>query len=442
MISKIELIKAIFCLLFSLLFIYKTNLKADDQFLTIKKNISLGVDILLKSDLNRFDGKRIFILTNYAGRTSEGMLTVDALKNDRRINITGILTPEHGFYTAVPAGNSVTDDMYNNIPVYSLYGTNRSPSKDILQKCDIIIVDIQDIGIRSYTYLSTLYNVMKAAAIYGKQIIVLDRPNPLGGLIIDGGTVESELQSFVGIIPISYIHGCTIGELALMINEEGWLINNVDTNIYHKRESNEINNNNTKCNLEIIKMVGWQRWMAWEDTDLMWYPTSPHIPTPDAIRGAAMIGPTGELGIISVGIGTTLPFQYIGFPGMNTESILKILSPSNINGVLFIKSAYQPFYGKFNGQICNGILFKFTLSNLYQPYTIGIKILTALRRIHPELFIKNNISENQKRMYQKVTGSTRLLDAVINDENDNYISQIANAGFVDFISIRKKYLLY
>ena len=233
--------------------------------------------------------------------------------------MVSILVPEHGFYISVPAGSKVSDDSLFGVPVFSLYGIERSPGRKILSNCDVILIDVQDIGVRSYTYISTVYKVMEAAAKFSIPVIILDRPNPLGGMIVDGNTIDKGRESFVGIVPISYIHGMTIGELAMMINQEGWLpIGKSKMPL--------------KCDLSIIEMKGWSRWMAWEDCGMLWFPTSPHVPTVNAIRGLAVLGIFGELGIINIGIGTTLPFQYIGMPGFKVKKVIEALSRQNITG--------------------------------------------------------------------------------------------------------------
>lgn len=381
-----------------------------------------GIDVLMENGFDLIKGKKIALLTHHAGRTAEGKLTLEAIAECDSCEISFILTPEHGFHTTIPAGEAVPDDTLYGIPVISLYGSSKMPQKKMMGMIDAVVVDMQDIGVRSYTYLSTLYNTMNACALYGKQLILLDRPNPISGLIVDGGTVEKGMESFVGRIPVSYIHGCTFGELAMMINEEGWL------------------DEKRRCDLLVVKMDGWQRQMFWEDTGLFWFPTSPHIPTPDALRGAAMLGVIGELGIISIGIGTTSPFQYFGSPDFRADYFLKQLNGAGMPGVRLIESVYRPFYGMYNGKNCRGFLLRFPLDNLATPYTNGIRMLLALRATQPELFKK--IKTRSEKMFKKVTGSSRLLDALTGGSSHQAVIELSRAGLDEFLRIRGNYLLY
>jgi uncharacterized protein YbbC (DUF1343 family) len=394
-----------------------------------KPVVKTGIDILVETNFNLLRNLNILLLTNHAGRTNQGELTFDAFQKTNNCKLIGLLTPEHGFYTTVPAGQSVGNDKINNIPVYSLYGKNKQPVLNQLKNCNAIVIDIQDIGIRSYTYLSTVYKTMEAAADNDIPLYILDRPNPIGGLIIDGNMLETEWNSFVGIIPVPYIHGCTIGELAEMINEEGWLP--VDKKGFPK-----------KCNLIVIKMQHWERWMQWEDTGLEWFPTSPHIPTVNAARGAAVLGVFGELGIISIGIGTTLPFQYIGAPYINTKAVITQLATSKFPGLTLNPTKYRPFYGMYSGKDCHGFLLTFPANNLFTPYSTGIKLLATMNKIYPNLFSKHKISKNAKNMFCKVTGTNKIIQAFLDNKSTDEIMKLATEGLGEFLILRDKYLMY
>ncbi len=391
--------------------------------------IKLGVDVLVETDFEIVKGKRVGLLTNHAGRDKYGNLTAEILSTTDSCELTAIFVPEHGFYTTIPAGEHVDNDSLFGVPMYSLYGKNKKPGQALLDKCDIVLVDLQDIGVRSYTYLSTLYNMTDACAEHGKPLVVLDRPNPLGGMIIDGGTVDEELDSFVGKVPVAYVHGCTFGEIAKMINAEGWL-------------SRAKNGKPRHCDLTVLEMHNWQRWMNWEDTGLMWFPTSPHIPTVNAVRGAAMLGVLGELGIISIGIGTTSPFQYLGKPGFNMDMFKETLGTLSFNGIKLIPSKYRPFYGMYSSKNCGGYLLKFTMDNLFAPYSTGLKIMLALRKSHPELFELGNMKSSGIDMFRKVTGSKRLIKLIINGKSERAVLTESREGLDEFLEIRSKYLIY
>ncbi|MFH1049863.1 MAG: DUF1343 domain-containing protein [bacterium] len=389
--------------------------------------IKLGIDVLIDSNFEILKNKNILLLTNNTGRTSKGSLTVEEFLKTDKCKIIGLLTPEHGFYTTVPAGVHIKDDKVFGLPTYSLYGGSRKPGKSVLKECNAVVIDIQDIGVRSYTYISTIFKTMQACVQNNLPVYILDRPNPLGGEIVDGNVVEKGRESFVGIAPITYIHGCTIGELAEMFNGEGWL-----------SEKNQ----NLKCDLTVIKMIGWERWMTFEETGLTWYPTSPHIPTVNSVRGAAVLGAFGELGIISIGIGTTLPFQYFGSPDFKTEIVKDELEKIDFNGIQFNPIEYQPFYGMYSGKKCNGFLLTFTKDTNFAPYSAGIFLFSILSNIYPNMFSKSKLSDKAINMFNKVTGTDEILNALIIKKSTDEISRISNKGLEEFKKLREKYLLY
>lgn len=401
-----------------LLFIILTGCAISAQPVDVK----FGIDVLVQRNFDLLEGKNIGLFVNIASQSSENIPTLDILSKQTNLNIKAVFVPEHGYYTTVPAGKIVEDSEINGLKVYSLYNASKKPESGILSELDIIVADIQDIGIRSYTYISTLYNLMEACSDAGIELLVLDRPNPLGGEVVDGNTVEPEWQSFVSKIPVSYIHGCTIGELAYMINEEGWLPQK------------------KYCQLSILKMQNWERWMHWEDVVTKWTPTSPHIPTVDAIRGMATLGAFGELGIMSIGIGTTLPFQYIGSPMMNSDSLIEHYKQLDIHGLELLKINYQPFYGMYSGKKVNGCLLRFYNCCNLKPYSTGFEIFFILRKLYPGIFK----SEDTKviNMFKKVTGTDDIYDALISNKNENYIRELLKRGHDEYLNIREKYLLY
>ncbi|MDQ1266743.1 MAG: hypothetical protein QG635_1895, partial [Bacteroidota bacterium] len=365
-----------------------------------RPKVKLGIDVLEETNFRRLHGKKVALLTNNTGRDSKGELSAEILSKTDKLKLTAIFVPEHGFHTTIPAGDNVDDSDMFGIPIISLYGKNKAPGKEIMDLCDAVVVDLQEIGCRSYTYCSTLFYVMKSCAEYGKEIIVLDRPNPLGGKIVDGNIVEKGRESYVGIIPTAYLHGCTIGELAAMIAGEGWM------------------GVKKKCKLAIVKMQGWHRSMTWIETGLTWIPTSPHIPSPEAAMGYATIGIFGELGIFSIGIGTTLPFQYLGSPDLDIDAIYKEFEKIKTKGMKLFPVKYRPFYGLYSGRDCSGFLLKFDYGAKSEPYTAGVSLALAIRKVHPFLFNKKNIADNSINMFKKVTGSAALFDALTQSADD------------------------
>lgn len=393
------------------------------------QQVSLGVDNLIDMNFAPLIGKRIALLTNTSGRTKDLELTAKVLSNSEQCTLVSILTPEHGFFATTPAGQEVGNDSLFNVPVYSLYGKYRRPIKSMLESCDIVVVDIQDIGIRSYTYISTVYNVMDACAEYGKSMLILDRPNPLGGMIVDGSVADTDILSFVGIVPIPYIHGLTIGEFALYVNGEGLL---------PKR-----NGNIGKTDLQILKMKYWKRSMTWEETGLNFVPTSPNIPTVDAIRGAAMTGPIGELGSAGIGIGTTFPFQYCATPDIDADTFREYVRENLLMyGVESGIGTYRIATGKYPNKECKGIMLFCEGTPNARPFSAGIELILALRHFFPSQFTPEYVKDEPKSMFRKIMANNALVNAVLSGNSDDEVRALLQNGREKYEQIREKYLLY
>jgi uncharacterized protein YbbC (DUF1343 family) len=400
---------------------------------SFRYDVKNGIDVLVAQDFKTLQGQRVALVTNQSGRLRTLVSTLSAFQSSKNLKLTTLLTPEHGYYGLARAGDAVADsnDAIKGVAQFSLYGKTRRPTKEMFDNCDVVVYDIQDVGNRSYTYLSTMFNVMDACAEYDKPLYVLDRPNPLGGKVMDGAVLDTAFTSFVGIIPIPLVHGCTLGELAQMINGEGWLPAASD-------------GKPRKCSLTIVKADGWQRWMTWEDTDFQWIPTSPHVPSVDAARGLSVLGFIGELNILNIGVGYTLPFQYIGAPTLNTEVFLEALRRVNLPNIILVPTRYRPFYSKFSGADCNGVILTFFPdATRFKPFTAGLDIFLALRIIQPELFAVKSVTENARSMFIKVTGSDKLFEMLfVKRAPDEEIRRFASKGIKEFAEMRKKYLLY
>jgi len=395
----------------------------------VNPDVKCGIDNLVDTNFELLKGKNIALLTNQAGRLKNLRSSLDAFKNTKEVVLKAVLVPEHGYNGSVPAGEKVESflDSVSQIPVYSLYGTNRRPLRAMLQDCDAVVVDLQDIGVRSYTFISTLFHTMDACAEYGIPVFVLDRPNPLGGEIVDGIVLKSEFQSFVGIAPIPYIHGMTIGEIAKLFNEENLL----------KDKAGKAR----KCKLTVVKLKRWKRSMTWDETGLTWMPTSPHIPNADAVRGIAISGWCGELSMLNTGVGTTLPFQYYGMPGFKTDEFLQELDTTFKNPQL-VPVKFRPLYGRFSGKECSGVMMFFKKGEVLEPYKVGLEMMIALRRVHPELFLKERITKDPRQMFNKVIGNDELFTALFENGTDEEIRMISRQGVDEFLKVRQKYLLY
>ena len=397
---------------------------------SIAPKLQLGIDILHESKFEMLRGLRVGLLTNYTGRASSQVSTAELFTKQSACKLTTIFTPEHGFYTTVPAGEAVENDSLYGVPAYSLYGKNRRPTWPMLKNIDVMVIDIQDIGIRSYTYISSMLTTMDACAETGKKVVILDRPNPLGGLLVDGNCADTAMLSFVSFLPIPYLHGLTIGEIAVMANERGWL----------PKDKQGIPR---RAKVEVIKMANWKRSMTWESTGLAWLPTSPNIPTPNAIRGAAMTGVLGELSLVSIGIGTALPFQYIGLPQF-TASDCSTLSAAlqDSSGIAGITTKFRSASGKYAGKDCTGLLLTFDSHATAKLFSAGVELLLTLRSIHPELFTSTSAEAANALMFKKVTGSKDIHSLLFGEGTDAAVRAAASKGLEEFSREREKFLLY
>jgi uncharacterized protein YbbC (DUF1343 family) len=286
-----------------------------------------------------------------------------------------------------------------------------------------MVYDIQDIGVRSYTFISTLIKVMEGCAEAGLPLLVLDRPNPIGGDIVDGPVLDPEFKSFVGIVPVPYVYGLTAGELALMANSEGWL------------------EGGKRCDLRIVRMEGWRRSMRWRETGLTWIPTSPHVPTPETAFANAITGAIGELGCISIGIGYTLPFELIGAPWMDGGDFAAHMNALQLRGIYFRKTGYKPFYGMSSGSQCSGVHIVRT-AEIAEPFTATIALLTTLRDMYPERHLIPDKASEKWNMFNKVVGTDRIQQALLRGDDFGTIVGGWQGKLREFITKREGYLLY
>lgn len=384
----------------------------------IKNNaVKLGIDILMDNNFKVIKNKRVALLANFSSRTRYGEQTAEIMAKSKRFKLVKIFTPEHGYYSIIPAGKAVDDNVVFGVKAISLYGANRKPSPDFLKDIDVIVIDIQDVGVRSYTYISTMYNVLEAAAENEVQVVICDRPNPLGGNLVDGNVLKLKNKSFIGIAPIPYLHGCTVGELANIFVGEKY---------FNKAES---------LDYSVIKMQNWDRNDTWEQTGLTWYPTSPNIPTVNAIRGVAMLGVFGELRIFNIGVGSSLPFQYLYFTNPNiilNDEVFKF----DENGIIISKL--------YNSSITSvpGILFNFDADYSPRLYSFGFKILGKLLEKKPDFVAKTKLENRDKEMFIKAVGNEEIFNEIMNFRSSAQLIELVNEGLVQFLNMRIRYLLY
>lgn len=380
--------------------------------------VKLGADVLLEQHLSSLKEKRIGLITNHTGRLSNGEYLVDVLLS-RGINVVALFGPEHGIRGEAAAGEKVADakDVKTGIPVFSLYGSTRKPTPAMLQDVDVLVYDIQDVGVRFYTYISTMGLAMEAAAERGIPFIVLDRPNPLGGELVDGPMMEDSLTSFVGMYPLPVVYGLTCGELALMIKGEGWL------------------GKQKECDLTVIPMEGWRRSMRWEETKLRWIPPSPNIPTPHV----ALIYPATciiEATNVSEGRGTDRPFATIGAPFVDGEILSDAMNGLGLAGVMFHPASFTPTTSKFKGVRCSGVSIEVSDPSVYEPSRIAVYLLHQLRALYPDQF---NLSRSS---FLRLMGSAWVYESVSGGESPEKILPNLRNALKEYRLRSTRYHLY
>ena len=334
-----------------------------------------GVEVLREGGFKELQGKRVGLVTNPSGVDRYLRSTVDILFNAPGVNLVALYGPEHGVRGDVYAGGHVTDtkDEATGLPVYSLYGPTRKPTPQMLEGIDVMVYDIQDVGARSYTFISTLGLVMEACAAKGIEVVVLDRPNPLGGNKIEGCYVEQPFNSFVSQYRIPYVYGLTVGELAIMINEEG-------LNRGQKGDQTPV-----RCKLTVVPMEGWERDMLYEDTGLPWVLPSPNIPFKETPLYYAAAGICGELyGFMDIGVGYTLPFQTFGATWLDPEKLKARLESYGLPGVSFRTIWYKPIAGSRKGELVKGLQFFFTDYEKARVTETQFYVMQAVAELYPD----------------------------------------------------------
>ena len=389
--------------------------------LTVKPRVKLGVDVLFEKHMNMIEGKKVGLITNPTGVDSKLRATADLLAASPDVELVALYGPEHGIRGGVQGHLEDSVDRKTNVPVYSLYGKTRRPTAESLKNVDILFFDIQDIGSRTYTYISTMEEAMRAAAEHKVKFVVLDRPNPVNGLIVDGPMLEPEFKSFIGIGNIAYMHGMTIGELAQFFNKEF-----------------EIN-----CDLEVIKMEGWNRDMTWLDTGLIWVPTSPHIPEADTSWFYPITGIFGETPLVNIGVGYTLPFKLVGAPWMKAEEVAKALNDKNVPGAYFEPFYYKPYYYHYKEENCEGFRIVITDEKTIKPVEVGYHIIEVLMKMYPENFnFKLDKVKNRLSAFDRSNGSDKIRKMMEEGITTSRIVESFQKEQDEFRKKRAHYLLY
>lgn len=388
--------------------------------------VKLGNEMLAQRGFRPLAGKRVGLITNPSGVNRKLESTIEILRRAPGVNLVALFGPEHGIYGDIPAGDKVTSrtDERTGLPVYSLYDKTRKPTPEMLQGLDVLVYDLQDTGCRSYTFISTMGLAMEACGAAGVEFVVLDRPNPLGGLRVEGPRLEQENQrSFVSQWDVPYVYGLTCGELAQMINAKGWITN--------------------QCQLTVIPMRGWKRAMVWADTGLPWVPASPHIPHGASPLYQVATGMLGEIGGVNIGVGYTLPFQCIAAPGVNPHALAEALNHYQLPGVYFKPVTFKPYYAAFKDQMVGGVQLYFT-DPAQAPLTpINFYALEALKTVAGrDLFAEALKAGKSFAMFDKVNGTDASRLALQRGRSAAEIVATWKAGEEKFRQERKPFLLY
>ena len=396
---------------------------------TVQEPVHTGIEVLRQRGFDVLRGKTVGLLTNPSGVDSRLRSTIDILFNAPDVNLVALFAPEHGVRGDVYAGGKVSGskDETTGLPVHSLYGSTRTPTADMLKGLDAVVYDIQDVGTRSYTFISSLGLLMRSCAEQGIEVIVLDRPNPLGGEKVEGCVVETGYHSFISEFKIPYVYGLTVGELARLINEEG-------LNCGEKGDKAPL-----KCRLTVVPMQGWERSMTFLDTGLPWVLPSPNIPYPQSAVDYPCAGITGELGYVNIGVGYTLPFETFAAEWIDADKLKSRLESYSIPGVNFRTIHYKPTSGADSGKLLHGVQYYFTDYSKADLTLTQFWVMQALHELYPD---HNPFALDKNSSFDRVCGTDYVRKAF---ESSFKVSDIRPYWFKDaenFKSLSEKYYLY
>ncbi len=374
--------------------------------------VTPGIDVLKRDGFKPLKGKSVAVITNHTGIDREGNRLVDLLAAAPDVKLVKIFSPEHGLYGVLDEKVGHTVDEKTGLKVYSLYGETRRPTADMLEGVDAMVFDIQDIGARYYTYVSTMGLCMEEAGKRDIKFFVLDRPNPNGGLLVDGPVAQKKHFSFTAYGPIPTVHGMTAGELAkLFAGEFG-----------------------AKCDLTVIPVEGWERRMAWEDTDLKWVNPSPNIRNYTQALLYLAIG-TIEFSNVSVGRGTDTPFELFGAPWVDGEMLAAALNKHDLPGLRFEPIKFTPTSSRYPNQECGGVKVELTSRAAFtDPVRSGLTAAWEMRRLFDDAYKIEGVS--------KLLHNDDAMQALLTAKDPAKIPDVWKAELEAFRKVREKYLMY
>lgn len=389
------------------------------------QTVKLGLEKSLDEEINLLKNKRIGLICNQASVNHQYQHCADLFFENPDIDLVSLFGPQHGIRGDVQ-DNMIetlhTLDKKTGLPIFSLYSETREPTAEMLSRIDTIVFDLQDVGCRVYTFIYTMANAMRACANSGKEFIVLDRPNPIGGEIIEGNTLEKGNESFVGQFQIPMRHGLTVGELAQLFNEE-----------FH-----------INCDLKVVTMDDWKRNLYSDETDAPWVMPSPNMPTVEtAVVFPATVYFEGTQ--VSEGRGTTKPFEIIGAPYIVAKDYQEALAKLELPGVIFREINFLPTFQKYKDEVCGGVFLHITDRKQFKPVITGIALIKTLYELYREEFKWKNPPYEyvyDRNPFDVIAGTTTTREQIENGLNLEKIELSWSDGVELFRETRKKYLLY
>ncbi len=377
-----------------------------------------GLDTVLQEPPDLLRGKRIGLITNPTGVDHELRSGIDRLAKHPSLRLVALFGPEHGVRGDAQAGEHVgaSRDATTGLPVFSLYGEHREPTPEMLQGIDVLLFDIQDVGARFYTYPYTLAGAMRAARRAGIPVVVLDRPNPIGGVRVEGPVLESRYASFVGHFPIPVRHGMTLGELARMFNEAFGI----------------------GADLHVVPVKGWHRADAEPGHALPWVPPSPNMPTPDTALvypGMALFEGTN----VSEGRGTTRPFENVGAPFIDAQLLAARMNALDLPGVRFRPIWFTPTFSKHAGVLCGGVQIHVTNPDTFLPFRTGLALLKGIHDLYPQAF---RFEAGSPPFFDRLAGNGWIRESIETGESLDAIEARWQPELRHFEELRQRYLLY
>lgn len=388
-----------------------TLARAQDENDAVERVLT-GIDVVVRDDFAQLAGRKVGVITNHTGIDQRGKSVAHLLHESSKVQVVSLFSPEHGFAGLLDQPK-ISDgrDTVTGLKVFSLYGKTRSPTPESLAGIDTLVFDIQDIGARFYTYISTMGGAMRAAADHDVRFVVLDRPNPIGGVVVQGPVLDPGSESFVGFHPIAVRHGMTTGELALMFREELEL----------------------DLELSVIQMEGWRREMAYDETGLLWVNPSPNM---RCLTQAFLYPGIGllETTNISVGRGTDTPFEVVGAPWIDPLELARELNGAELPGIRFVPIRYTPDASKYEGETCGGVNLIVTDRGVFDPLRTGLTLASTLHRLYQGLWDTKSLN--------RLMSSKKTFDGILSGNSVEVLQAAYHSELAAFNRRRSKYLLY